>query len=231
MYQDLTIIDFHCHFPAANDISMAGAAARTYEPGSAAGAKAEYLKQQAEKYRVAWRQAWDFPEPEKDAPSPEVQADRWLAELDTYGISHVGFATGGGNDTLAGVVERHKDRFIGFAHHNLFKPGAAEELERAVTQLGLKGLKVLAPALERPVNERELYPVWEVCEQLGIPGADPLRHAGRRRRHLLERPRQSWPAGAGGEGFPNGRVCGATLRDSVREGAAVLVLVLPERER
>ena len=169
MFQDLTIIDFHCHFPAANDLSMSGAAARTYEPGSAAGAKAEYLKQQAEKYRVAWRQAWDFPEPERDAPSPEVQADRWLAELDRYGISHVGFATGGGNETLSSVVARHKSRFIGFAHHNLFKPDAAEELERAVTQLGLKGLKILAPALERPVNERELYPVWEVCERLGIP--------------------------------------------------------------
>jgi len=33
----------------------------------------------------------------------------------------------------------------------------------------LKGLKILAPALERPVNERELYPVWEMCERLGIP--------------------------------------------------------------
>jgi uncharacterized protein len=81
----------------------------------------------------------------------------------------VGFATGGGNDTLASVVARHKDRFIGFAHHNLFRPGAAEELERAVTKLGLRGLKILAPALERPVNERELYPVWEVCERLGVP--------------------------------------------------------------
>ncbi|MFN8634506.1 MAG: amidohydrolase family protein [Chloroflexota bacterium] len=169
MYQDLDVIDFHCHFPAAGDISMAGGGPRTYTPGSAASAKAQYLKEQAERYRADWRLAWDFPEPEQEAYTPEHQADRWLAELDKYGISRVGFATGGGNDVLASVVARYPDRFIGFAHHNLWAPGAAEELERAITQLGLKGLKILAPALERPVNECELYPIWEVCERLGIP--------------------------------------------------------------
>src|SRR6185295_9134647 len=148
---------------------MAVGGLRIYEAGSPAEAKAQYLREQAEKYRVAWRQAWDFPEPEREARSPEEQADRWFAELEKYGISRVAFATGGGNETLASVVARYPDRFIGFAHHNLFEPGAAEELDRAVTQLGLRGLKILAPALEQPVNERELYPVWEVCEKLGIP--------------------------------------------------------------
>ena len=169
MFQDLHVIDFHCHFPALGDISMSGAAPRTYAVGTPADEKSRYLRQQAEKYRVAWRSAWDFPEPETEARPPEEQADRWLAELDRYGIDRVGFATGGGNDTLSKVVARHPNRFIGFAHHNPFAPNAAAELERAVTELGLKGLKILGPALERPVNERELYPVWEVCERLGIP--------------------------------------------------------------
>jgi len=83
---------------------MAGGGPRTYTPGSPADEKAQYLKQQAEKYRSAWRLAWDFPEPETEARTPEEQADRWLAELDRYGISRVGFATGGGNDTLASVL-------------------------------------------------------------------------------------------------------------------------------
>jgi len=169
VFQDLHVIDFHCHFPALGDISMSGAAPRTYAVGTPADEKSRYLRQQAEKYRVAWRSAWDFPEPETEARPPEEQADRWLAELDRYGIDRVGFATGGGNDTLSKVVARHPNRFIGFAHHNPFAPNAAAELERAVTELGLKGLKILGPALERPVNERELYPVWEVCERLGIP--------------------------------------------------------------
>jgi len=169
-FQDLEIIDFHCHFPVAGDPSMGGTGGpRTYADGSPAAVNAAYQHEQAEKHRVAWRLAWDFPEPESEPRSPEEQADRWLAELDRYGINRVGFATGGGNETLAGAVARYPGRFIGFAHHNIFAPDAAQELDRAVTQLGLKGLKILAPALERPVNERDVYPVWETCERLGIP--------------------------------------------------------------
>jgi predicted TIM-barrel fold metal-dependent hydrolase len=33
----------------------------------------------------------------------------------------------------------------------------------------LKGLKQLAPAMPVPINDRSLYPVWEVCERHGIP--------------------------------------------------------------
>jgi predicted TIM-barrel fold metal-dependent hydrolase len=63
----------------------------------------------------------------------------------------------------------YPDRFVGFAHHDITLPNAAEELERAITQLGLKALKQLAPAMPLPINDRSLYPVWEVCERHGIP--------------------------------------------------------------
>src|SRR5207245_122863 len=128
--------------------------------GSPAAEQAEYLRQQSQRYRAAWRLAWDFPQPELDQPPWDIQADRWLAELDRYGIDRIAFATGGDNDTLARVVARHPDRFIGFAHHNPFAPGAADEMRRAVTQLKLRGLKILAPALERRIDDRHLYPLW-----------------------------------------------------------------------
>lgn len=168
MFQDLVVIDFHAHFPVAGDPSMVGGP-RTYATGSPAARKAEYGRQVAEKYRAAWRLAWDFPEPEREARPWDEQADRWLAELDRHGIARVAFMTGGDNDTLAKVVARHPERFVGFAHHNPFGPNAAGELERAVTELGLRGYKILAPGLERPISERELYPIWEACERLGIP--------------------------------------------------------------
>jgi predicted TIM-barrel fold metal-dependent hydrolase len=150
------------------DPSVAGTQ-RTYTPGTVAAEQAEYLRAQALKYRAAWRLAWDFPEPEKAEPPWEEQADRWLAELDRYGIDHIAFATAGDNDTLSRVVARHPDRFLGFAHHNPFAPGAAAELERAVDTLGLRGLKILAPALERRIDDRELYPLWESIEARGVP--------------------------------------------------------------
>ena len=173
MFQDLHVVDFHAHFPIKGDASASGAGPRLYASGSLAARQAEYMRAQAERYRAAWRLAWDFPEPE---PAPEAHdqpvdaiADRWLAELDRYGIDRVAFATGGGNDTLARAVARYPERFIGFAHHNPFQPGAADEMRRAVNTLGLRGLKILAPALERRIDDRDLYPLWEAVEELGVP--------------------------------------------------------------
>ena len=173
MFQDLHVFDFHAHFPVRGDLSTSRGGPRRYTAGSPAAETAEYMRAQAERYRAAWRLAWDFPQPE---PEPEAGddavgavADRWLAELDRYGIDRIGFATGGGNDTLAVAVKRHPQRFVGFAHHNPFAPGAAAEMRRAVTELGLRGLKVLAPALERRIDDRDLYPLWQTVEELGVP--------------------------------------------------------------
>ncbi|TME94486.1 MAG: hypothetical protein E6I52_23195 [Chloroflexi bacterium] len=71
--------------------------------------------------------------------------------------------------TLARAVARYPARFIGFAHHNPFRPGAADKMRRAVNTLGLRGLKILAPALERRIDDRDLYPPWEAVEELGVP--------------------------------------------------------------
>src|SRR5919199_913678 len=144
MFQDLRVIDFHAHFPVRGDPSTSGP--RSYAPGSAAAGEAEYLRARAARQRAAWRLAWDFPEPEaeQDMPPWDVQADRWRAELDRYGIDRVAFATGGNNDLLAQVVARHPGRFLGFAHHDPFRPDAAHEMRRAVQDLGLSGLKILA---------------------------------------------------------------------------------------
>src|SRR2546428_790736 len=47
------------------------------------------------------------------------------------------------NDFVAGCVRRHPDAFLGFASVDPWKGRAAEaELRRAVTDLGLKGLKL-----------------------------------------------------------------------------------------
>jgi predicted TIM-barrel fold metal-dependent hydrolase len=169
VFQDLRVIDFHAHFPVKGDASTGGAAIRRYQAGTPAAEQESYLRAQSERYRAAWRLAWDFPEPEREEHSPDEQADRWLAELDRYGIDRIAFATGGDNDTLAHAVARYPERFIGFAHHNPFRPDAATEMDRAFHQLGLRGLKILAPALERRIDDRQLYPLWQKIEELGVP--------------------------------------------------------------
>ena len=72
------------------------------------------------------------------------------------------------NEQVAELCRRSK-RFVGFASVDPLKKGAARELENAVKNLGLKGLK-LDPALQdfRP-NNRKVFPVYEAAASLGIP--------------------------------------------------------------
>ena len=41
-------------------------------------------------------------------------------------------------------------------------------MRRAVIRLGLRGLKILAPALEARIDDRALYPLWEAVEELSV---------------------------------------------------------------
>lgn len=123
------------------------------------------------RYREHWRKAWAFDPPEDDTVihSDEEQAERWITDMDAKSLSRVNFVMGGGNDNLSKIIKGHPDRFTGFAHHPLFSEGAAEELERAVTQLGLRGYKLIGSSQTKPIDSEEAYPVWEVAERLKIP--------------------------------------------------------------
>ena len=169
MYQDLQIIDFHAHFPIRGDVTEGGHRTREPRPGTVSPEREAARRAQLRRYQEQWRLAWDFPEPEREARSTEEQATRWAAEIDRHGLDRVVFVTGRDNDELARAVSLYPDKFIGLAHHDITHPDAAEELERAATTLGLRGYKMLAPALGIIINDRVLYPVWEVCERFGLP--------------------------------------------------------------
>lgn len=174
MFQDLHIFDVHAHFPVKDGLGgIGGGSLRTRETGPienpAVAARQEQQGQALERVRHNWRLAFDFPEPEAGMRPAEEQAERWIAELDKYGIEKIGFVTGGGNDALAEVCSRYPGRFIGYAHFDITRPDAAQELDRAVKDLGLRGLKLLAPTIPILINDKSLYPVWETCERLGIP--------------------------------------------------------------
>ncbi len=168
VYQDWHVIDFHSHFPTSR--RWVGSADRWTQLAEKVGERrAKLIREQARAYNLEWRRAWDFPAPEAESPPDEEQADRWAAEVDRYGLDKVVFVTGGGNDHLAYLVNRHPDKFMGFAHHDPFEDNAAEELERAVMELGMRGYKVLAPALDRDLDDEAAFPVWEVAAKHHIP--------------------------------------------------------------
>jgi hypothetical protein len=63
MFQDLRVVDFHAHFPIKGDVSTSGVGVRQYAAGTPAAEQAAYMRAQSERYRAAWRLAWDFPSP------------------------------------------------------------------------------------------------------------------------------------------------------------------------
>lgn len=159
------IIDFHCHFPLPDESTSPLETAYVEQHGEH---KLQVLQRNWRWYQEQWWSAYSFPFPETEEPSAQIQAERWDDEVEASQLEAAVFLTGGGNDSLARAIKGH-DRFVGFAHHDPFSHGAAEELRRAVTTGGLRGYKVIAPALRGAIDDESLFPLWQVAEELNIP--------------------------------------------------------------
>ncbi|PTA45612.1 2-amino-3-carboxymuconate-6-semialdehyde decarboxylase [Micromonospora sp. RP3T] len=129
-------------------------------------------------YARQWRRAWSFPDPEPPAERWQDEADRWAEELRAVRVRRAVFVTGGGNDALADVIDRHPDLLLGLAHHDPYGADAAAELERAVTERGLRGLKLFAPLLRGPLDHADLDPLWVTAQRLGVPVLIHIGHYG-----------------------------------------------------
>ncbi len=75
------------------------------------------------------------------------------------------------NDFVADCVRAFPDAFpTGWACVDPWKGKAAvREIERAVKELGLIGVKFQAAAQEFFANDPRFYPIWEACQSLGCP--------------------------------------------------------------
>jgi predicted TIM-barrel fold metal-dependent hydrolase len=77
------------------------------------------------------------------------------------------------NDRIAALVKMYPDKFIGFGAVNPRYRGvnwAVEEMERAITELGLTGFKLYAPYDRWSPDDRDLaWPIWKKAEELGVP--------------------------------------------------------------
>jgi len=109
------------------------------------------------------------------AVSPQYLDGRLIGTVDTSGLLGVPGPPHPDkcNDYIAAVVRTAADRFIGFASVNPMYQGvgrAVEELERAVTELGLMGLKLYPMYQHWAANDPEVaFPIYAKAEELGIP--------------------------------------------------------------
>ena len=109
------------------------------------------------------------------AISPQFLDGELIGTVDTTGVTDVEGPPNPErcNDYIAALVRRHPDRFIGFASVNPNYRGvkaAVRELERAVLELGLSGVK-LYPMYQywSPADPKLAFPVFAKAEELGIP--------------------------------------------------------------
>lgn len=112
----------------------------------------------------------------RNRPQP---LETFLLELDVSGLDRavllpIDASTTRGcqiysNELIAELCEMC-DRFIGFASVDPHQESAVDDLEHAVRDLKLRGLKLSPPTQEFYPNDAELaYPVYEKAQSLGIP--------------------------------------------------------------
>lgn len=80
------------------------------------------------------------------------------------------------NDTVAEIIRRYPQQFVGFASVDPHKGDKAiHEIERAVKDLGLSGAKFHPGVQAFYPSDRRFYPLFEKITELGIPA---LFHTG-----------------------------------------------------
>jgi predicted TIM-barrel fold metal-dependent hydrolase len=73
------------------------------------------------------------------------------------------------NDQIADIVKRYNGRFIGLGTVDPWHGKTAlREAERCGRELGLRGLKFHPSAQEFFPNDQRFYPIWDLCQQLGM---------------------------------------------------------------
>lgn len=109
------------------------------------------------------------------AVSPQLLDGRLIGTVDARGVTGVEGPVHPErcNDYIAACVDQAPDTFIGFASVNptYLGPGhAVRELERAILDLHLSGLKLYPMYQHWAPNDRDLaFPIYEKAAELGIP--------------------------------------------------------------
>jgi 5-carboxyvanillate decarboxylase len=74
------------------------------------------------------------------------------------------------NDEIALAIKEHPGRYAGFAAIPFQAPSAAaDELDRAVKDLGLCGAMINSNVRGQYLDEKKFWPVFEKAEELGVP--------------------------------------------------------------
>ena len=109
----------------------------------------------------------------------KISIDDYITQMEKYGIDKAvivsyNLTTAYGvcivtNDNIADFVKRYPEKFIGFACIDVPAPDAMDQLEYAITSLGLKGVKLVPPAQKFDISDKKYDPLWKKMIDFNIP--------------------------------------------------------------
>jgi uncharacterized protein len=138
-------------------------------PRQMAGYLRVFFKQepQPEEFRKV-AAGFQMPEEEVIARLDEAGIERTLITgFDEWTSAHETFIP---NELVAGLAERHPDRFIPFAGVDLLMGSqAVREFERLVRDHGFRGLSLRPFMIGLPADDRRYYPLYAKCVELDVP--------------------------------------------------------------
>lgn len=94
------------------------------------------------------------------------------------------------NEFVARMCQNNADRLIGFASADIHDENSPGILEKAIGELGLKGLKLHPPLQNFFPNDRKVWPLYRKASELGIP---VVFHVGTTPFGSLVKLSQAWP--------------------------------------
>ena len=148
------------HFVTPDLVGYGAGTASIAQPAAWAAASRRLLDLTGERLAGMDAAGLDMQVLSLNSPGIQAEADPAVAVTNAAAV----------NDLLAETITQNPDRFAGFCALPLQDPkAAAKELERSVTQLGLRGGLVNAHTHGRYLDDPELRVVWEYAEGLDVP--------------------------------------------------------------
>jgi len=168
-------IDVHAHFVPRDCFDVIDSAGRHYGPTIVTGKKRqEKIILGTVNLGPIARRFWD-PETrikDMDEAGVDVQVLSPVPSLLYYNLEAEAclWFSRKQNDGISQVVKKYPDRFQGMATVPLQEPAMAlSELDRAINELGLRGVEILANINGRDLDASELFPFYQEVEALGVP--------------------------------------------------------------
>ena len=92
-------------------------------------------------------------------------------------------------EEVAAAVNQRPDRLVGLAGFNpLLKMDSVRRVERAVRELGFKGVHIHTYGFGIPLNDRLYYPLYAKCVELNVPVSMQVGHSAEHMPNELGRP-------------------------------------------